>query len=104
MFYYLRRKMFYSFKLPYFYTQKYKETKCNGLHFIKLRKFRKQVQGLDKSSLRVSKSVQGCYIYCENMILICLTNGGFLANPGSLEIGLVNPESPEFHMILWPGP
>ena len=38
------------------------------------------------------------------MILICLANVGFLANPGSLEIGLVNPESPEFHIILWPGP
>ena len=91
--------MFYSFKLPYFYTQKYKETKCNGLDFIKLRKFRKQVQRRDKSNVRVSKSVKVWYIYYENMTLICLANGGFLANPWSLEISLVNRESPEFHTI-----
>ena len=36
MFDYLRRKIFYSFKLSYFNTSKTKETKSNGLHFIKL--------------------------------------------------------------------
>ena len=63
-----------------------------------------QVQGGDKSNIRVSRPFKGYWIYYENTILIYLANAGCLADPKNPEMILVDPENPKFHMILWPGP
>ena len=81
------------------FTPKRKETKCNDLDFIELRKLRKQVQGGNKSNVWVSRQVKRYQIYYENTILICLANAGCLAESENPEMSLVDPESSEFHVI-----
>ena len=97
----MRRKIFFSFKWSC-YTSKSKGTKCNGLHFIELWKFRKQVQEGVKSNVRVSRSVKGCYIYYKNAILISLTVAGCIADPENPEMSIMDPGSSEFRMMLFP--
>ena len=80
------------------FTFKRKETKCNDLDFIELRKLRKQLQGGNKSNVWVSRPVKRYQIYYENTILIC-ANVGCLAESENPEMSLVDPESSEFHVI-----
>ena len=55
-----------------------------------------QVQGGNKSNVKVSRSVKGCKYLLLNTILICLVNAGCLAEPENPETSLVDPESPKF--------
>ena len=49
-----------------------------------------------------ARSVKGCEIYYKNMILISFANAECLADAENPEMGLVDPESPESCMILFP--
>ena len=61
----------------YFFTSKSKETKCNGLDFMELWKYRKQVG--DTSNVRVSRSVKGLDLlwkYDTNLSCKCRVSSG----------------------------